>query len=67
MEAAATLPSRPSIDIACAELLSILFPGFHGEPLIHAGDLPEVTASRIKELHARIKPEICKSLAALKH
>ncbi|MEP6777977.1 MAG: serine O-acetyltransferase EpsC [Chthoniobacterales bacterium] len=66
VEAAATLPSRPAIDAACTELLSILFPGFHGEPLIHAGDLPEVTASRIKELHGRIKPEICKSIAALK-
>lgn len=67
VEAAATLPSRPAIDIACVDLLSILFPGFHGEPLIHAGDLPEVTASRIKELHARLKPEMCKSLAALDH
>jgi len=66
VEAAATLPSRPAIDAACTELLSILFPGFHGEPLIHAGDLPEVTASRVKELHGRIKPEICKSIAALK-
>ena len=65
VEAAATLPSRPAIDAACVELLSVLFPGFHGEPLIHAGDLPTVTISRIKSLHARIKPEICKSLAAL--
>ena len=61
---AATLPSRPTIDAACVDLLSILFPGFHGEPLVHAGELPEVTTSRIKALHARMKPEICKSLAA---
>lgn len=65
MEAAATLPSRPAIDAACVELLSILFPGFHGEPIVHAGDLPEVTRSRIKALHTRLKPEICKSLAAV--
>ena len=65
IEAAATLPSRPAIDAVCAELLSILFPGFHGEALVHAGDLPSVTISRIKALHSRIKPEICKSLAAL--
>jgi serine O-acetyltransferase len=65
IESAATLPSRPTIDAVCAELLSILFPGFHGEPLVHAGDLPSVTISRLKSLHARIKPEICKSLAAL--
>ena len=65
VEAAATLPSRPAIDAACVELLSILFPGFHGEPIVHAGDLPEVTKGRIKSLHARLKPEITKSLAAV--
>ena len=65
VEAAATLPSRPAIDAACVELLSLLFPGFHGEPIIHAGELPEVTLSRIKSLHARLKPEILKSLAAI--
>ena len=66
IEAAATLPSRPAVDTACVELLSILFPGFHGEPLIHAGELPEATMSRIKALHARLKPEVCKSLVAVK-
>ena len=65
VEAAATLPSRPAIDAACVELLSILFPGFHGEPIVHAGDLPEVTLGRIRSLHARLKPEIVKSLAAV--
>lgn len=65
LEAAATLPSRPAIDATCVDLLSVLFPGFHGEPIVHAGDLPDVTTSRIVALHARIKPEICKSLAAI--
>ena len=65
VEAAATLPSRPAIDAACVELLSILFPGFHGEPIVHAGELPEVTMGRIRSLHTRLKPEICKSLAAV--
>lgn len=65
VEAASTLPSRPAIDATCVELLSILFPGFHGEPLAHAGELHDVTIARIKALHARIKPEICKSLAAV--
>jgi serine O-acetyltransferase len=66
IEAAATLPSRPAVDAACVELLSILFPGFHGEPLVHAGELPEATMTRIKALHRRLKPEICKSLMAVK-
>ncbi|HMJ04685.1 MAG TPA: serine O-acetyltransferase EpsC, partial [Chthoniobacterales bacterium] len=65
IEAAASLPSRPAIDAACVELLSILFPGFHGAPLAHAGDLPAATTARIAALHARIKPEICKSLQAV--
>lgn len=65
VEAAATLPSRLAIDASCVELLSILFPGFHGEPLAHAGDLPAVTRSRVKELHSRLKPEVCKSLTAV--
>ena len=47
LDAAATLPSRPAIDAACVELLSLMFPGFHGEPLVHAGDLPDVTRSRL--------------------
>lgn len=65
VEAAATLPSRPAIDAVCVDLLSILFPGFHGAPLAHAGDLPAATKNRIQSLHARMKPEICKSLAAV--
>ncbi|MDQ6625809.1 MAG: serine O-acetyltransferase [Verrucomicrobiota bacterium] len=65
VEEAATLPSRQAIDASCAGLLSILFPGFHGEPLAHAGDLPAVTRSRVQELHARLKPEVCKSLVAV--
>ena len=65
-EAAATLPSRPAIDAACVELLSLLFPGFHGAPIAHARDLPAVTTKRITALHARLKPEICKSLHAVK-
>ena len=66
VEAAATLPSRPAIDESCVELLSILFPGFHGEPLVHAGELPDATIGRIKALHGRLKPEICKSLSAIR-
>ncbi len=66
VEAAATLPSRPLIDTACVDLLSIMFPGFHGELLAHAGELPTVTIGRIKALHTKMKPEICKSLAAVR-
>ncbi len=63
LAAAATLPSRPAIDAACVDLLSLLFPGFHGEPLVDPGDLPDVTRIRIRSLRARLLPEMHKSLA----
>ncbi|MEO6871124.1 MAG: serine O-acetyltransferase EpsC [Chthoniobacterales bacterium] len=62
LAAAATLPSRPAIDAACLDLLSLLFPGFHGAPLIDPGDLPDVTRIRIRSLRARLFPEMLKSL-----
>src|SRR5215470_12364705 len=65
IDAASTLPSRPAIDIACGELLSLLFPGFRGDPVSRDGELPDLTRGRIRSLHARLHPEMCKSLARL--
>src|SRR5438270_13431512 len=62
LAAAAMLPSRSVIDGACAELMSLMFPGFRGEPLADSSDLPQVTRSRLRNLHSRLKPEFCKSL-----
>jgi serine O-acetyltransferase len=62
LDAAATLPSRSAIDEVCADLMSLMFPGFRGEALVDSGDLPDVTRSRMRSLHGRLKPEICKSL-----
>ena len=61
IDLAATLPSRAPIEAACRELMSLMFPGFRGEALVDSGDLPDVTRSRMKSLHAYLKPEICKS------
>ncbi len=65
LDAAAMLPSRPAIESACVDLMSLMFPGFHGAPLADSSDLPDVTRSRIKSLHARMKPEIAKSFGQL--
>jgi serine O-acetyltransferase len=54
------------VDEACVDLLAIMFPGFHGAMVAHAGELPAVTIGRIKALHTRLKPEIRKSLAAVR-
>src|SRR5947199_2685647 len=62
LDAAATLPSRLAIEAACAELLSLMFPGFRSEALVSSGDLADTTRLRIRNLHARLKTEICKSL-----
>jgi serine O-acetyltransferase len=61
LDAAAVLPSRRAIESACAELMSLMFPGFRGEALVDSGDLPDVTRSRMRNLHNTLKPEICKS------
>src|SRR3954453_14727754 len=65
LDAAANLPSRPAIEDACIDLMSLMFPGFHGEPFVDSSDLPDVTRSRIRRLHARMKPEISKSFNKL--
>ena len=61
LAAAATLPSRESVEEACLDLMSLMFPGFRGEALVDSDDLPEITNSRIRNLRMRLKPEICKS------
>ena len=65
IDAAATLPSRAPIEGACLGLMSLMFPGFRGEVLIDSADLPDVTRSRIKTLHAQLKPEFCKNFGRL--
>src|SRR5213080_3536690 len=54
LAAAAMLPSRSVIDGACAELMSLMFPGFRGEPLADSSDLPQVTRSRLRSLQSRL-------------
>src|ERR1700758_557949 len=61
LAAAATLPSRETIEKSCADLMSLMFPGFRGEALADSDDLPDITKSRIRNLRIRLKPEICKS------
>src|SRR6266852_8747031 len=65
LAAAATLPSRLAIEAACAELISLMFPGFRSEALVSSEDLAETTRTRIRDLHARLKTEICRSLGKI--
>ena len=61
LDAAAILPSREAVESICAELMSLMFPGFRGEALVDSGDLPDITRSRIRQIHNTLVPEICKS------
>src|SRR3954470_18992683 len=65
LDAAATLPSRLAIEAACAELMSLMFPGFRSEALVSSEDLADTTRTRIRNLHARLKTEICRSLGRI--
>src|SRR5439155_21524118 len=65
LDAAATLPSRLAIEAACAELMSLMFPGFRSEALVSSQDLAETTRARMRNLHARLKTESCRSLGKI--
>src|SRR5881409_2823987 len=65
LAAAASLPSRLAIEAACAELMSLMFPGFRSEALVNSEDLADTTRTRIRNLHARLKTEICRSLGKI--
>ena len=61
LDVAAILPSRAAVDAICADLMSLMFPGFRGEALVRSEDLPETTRHRMQSVQARLKAEICKS------
>ncbi len=65
LAAAASLPSRLAIEAACAELMSLMFPGFRSEALVNSEDLTDITRVRVRRLHARLKTEICRSLGKI--
>ena len=65
LAAAASLPSRLSIEAACTELMSLMFPGFRSEALVSSEDLADTTRIRVRHLHARFKTEICRSLGKI--
>ena len=65
LDAAATLPSRLAIEATCAELMSLMFPGFRSEALVSSDDLADTTRTRVRNLHARLKTEICRSFGKI--
>ncbi len=56
------LPSKRSIATICADLLQILFPGFHDEEAVHKNSLPVLTRHRLTNVVERLEEQVCKSL-----
>ena len=56
------LPSKRAIAEICADLLQLLFPGFHDADPIHSQHLPRLTSHRVFSIAERMAEEICKSL-----
>src|SRR5207253_10831713 len=65
LDAAATLPSRLSIETACTDLMSLMFPGFRSEQVVSSEDLAEITRVRVRNLRARLKTDICTRLGKI--
>src|SRR5438445_11999010 len=58
LDAAATLPSRLAIEATCAELMSLMFPGFRGAALVNSADLADVRRRPRRHSPGRLKPDI---------
>ena len=56
------LPSKRMLGQICAQLLQILFPGFHDENPIHKSELGDLTEERLKKLTKGLQDQISKSL-----
>ncbi len=64
---AAMLPSKSAIARVSSDLLGILFPGFHGEPLELGAELPPIIQQRVESIYERLKLEMSKTLHLLFH
>ena len=56
------LPSKRAITSITCDLLSLLFPGFFDEKLIHSSEIKVETASLMDSVLERLEAEIYKSL-----
>ena len=61
------LPSKQAIGTICADLLQLLFPGFHDKAAVSGAELQELTRHRIASLIERLDEEIRKSLHSTGH
>lgn len=56
------LPSKRMLGQICAQLLQVLFPGFHDENPIHKNELAALTDDRVRKLAKGLEDQISKSL-----
>ena len=56
------LPSKRAVAAITKDLLSLLFPGFFEEKLIHSSEIKVETSARVDSLLGLLEDEICKAL-----
>lgn len=56
------LPSKRAVELICAELLRLVFPGYHDDQALHREELREVTGQRVVDVAERLRREVRRSL-----
>jgi serine O-acetyltransferase len=56
------MPSKGAVGQICADLLQLLFPGFHDEDAVHHGSLADLTVERMARVVTRMTDQVRKSV-----
>jgi serine O-acetyltransferase len=56
------MPSTRAVGQICANLLQILFPGFHDDDAVHHGSLEELTRQRVVDVGLQLEDQVRKSV-----
>ncbi len=58
----ANLPSKQAVDAICADLLQVMFPGYHDQEPLHSSELRRLTSYRISRLSETLLEQVTKCL-----
>src|ERR1700674_5175335 len=56
------MPSKRAVGQICADLLQLLFPGFHDDDAVHHGTVAELTGERLASVVSRLENQVRKSV-----
>ncbi len=60
------LPSKQVVDVVCAQLLQLMFPGYHDLEPLHSSELERLTSYRVSRLCETLLEEVTKCLRLTK-